>query len=617
MDQILLQVAIFLVIAAFAAPLARMCGLGSVLGYLLAGALIGPYGPLKFVTGYSPYQAENLLHFSQIGIAFFLFLIGLELRPRRLWAMREGVFLGGGMQLAVTSVLLVGVIWLLYPTVSPSMKEFGPALLIAIALALSCTAFALQTLEERGELTSGHGRLSFSILLFQDVAAIPVIAIIPVFAFGLEAAQDLGVWSALQGLGAIALIIIVGRYVLDRVFQIVAKTEVREALTASALLVVIGVTILMSAIGMSATLGAFIAGVLLANSPYRHQIKSDIEPFEMLLLGVFFIAIGMSMNARPLVNDPVTVLSAVAALVGVKAVVLYAVGRWQGLDDPSARRLAIIISQGGEFSFVIFTAAQPYGIITRTDAQMLTLIVILSMLATPLLLRLHDWLESRRKPAEPDYEAMPENEGHVVIAGFGRVGQIVARILRAKQIPFTALDKDPEQVSLVNQFGNKIYYGDASRLSILEAVETHKARAFVLAIEDIETSVRTAQLVRRYFPHVPIYARARNRRHVHLLTDLGIKEIKRETFFSSLEMTRDLLRGLGLSEGEVRYIITTFKERDEAVLAEDYAHYTDTEKTRKLAVKRSEELEKLFSLDWQKLPVKGDAALGPDVKSAS
>lgn len=612
MDQILLQAALFLSVAAFAAPLARMLGLGSVVGYLLAGALIGPYGPLAFMTGYAPYEAETLLSVAQIGVAFFLFLIGLELRPRRLWAMRKGVFVGGAMQLALSGPLLVIVIWMLLPALNGSLANFGPALLIGFALALSCTVFALQNLEERGELNAGQGRLSFSILLFQDLAAMPLIALIPIFAYGMSAADDLSLVGAVRGLAGIALIIVVGRYVIDRLFRLLAKTGVREAMTASALLIVVSITLLMNAIGMSATLGAFIAGVLLANSPYRHQLRSDIEPFETILLGVFFTAIGMSINPQILVSDPDTIFGAVAGLLLVKGIVLYAVARAQGLHDRAARRVAVLLAAGGEFTFVIFTEVQPFGILTRYDAQVLTLVAVLSMLATPFLVILDDWLAGKGLGVELNFDELPQNDGHVVIAGFGRVGQVVARILRAKRIPFTALDIDPEQVNFVTRFGNKAYYGDASRLSILEAAETSRARAFVLAIDDVEASLKTAQIVRRYFPHVPIYARARNRRHFHQLRDLGVKYIERETFLSTLEITRNLLSGIGLPPGEVRFIVDTFKERDEQILREDFQYYTDAEKLERLARKRSEELEQLFQQDWPHPLPGADPPAAPD-----
>jgi glutathione-regulated potassium-efflux system protein KefB len=499
----------------------------------------------------------------------------------------------------VTGVLLVGVIWLTRPDGGGAFNDFRQTLLIGLALALSSTAFALQTLEEREEFTTRHGRLSFSILLFQDLAAIPLLALIPVFAFGVGAAKGMGIIGAVKALGAIVVLFVSGRYLLDKLYALVASTGVREAMTASALLTVIAVSLLMETLGMTPSLGAFIAGIMLANSPYRHQLRSDIKPFETLLLGVFFTAIGMSLNFGTLMAYPQNIAAGVLGLITVKAIVLYAIGRWQGLDHRSARRLALVISQGGEFAFVIFTQAMPYGIISPANADALTLIVILSMLLTPLLLKFDDFILRLRGGDEPSFDQIPRNEGHVVIAGFGRVGQIVARILMAKRIPFTALDKDPEQVNFIEQFGNRIFYGDASRLAILEAAETHKARAFVLAIDDVDASLRTAQLVKRYFPHVPLIARARNRRHVHQLMDLGVKHIERETFLSSLEITRGLLRRLGLAEGELRFIVGAFKQRDEEVLYEDFAHYTDVERMAGLTRQRSQELEQLFAQDWR------------------
>lgn len=554
MDHILLQLAMFLAVAAFAAPAARMFGLGSVLGYVVAGALIGPYGPLAFILGYSPYQADIILHSSELGIAFFLFLIGLELRPKRLWSMRESVFLAGGAQVLITAVLLVGVIWLMSENDTTTWSSLRQTLLIGFALALSSTAFALQTMDEKGELTARHGRLAFSILLFQDIAAIPIIALIPVFLVGLQAANGMDFAGAVRVLAAMAAIIIVGRYLLNHLFKIVASTGMREAMTATALLTVVSVALLMSMIGMSAALGAFLAGVLLATSPYRHQLQSEIRPFEMLLLGVFFTAIGMSLNLNTFVSQPENVIAGVTGLFLAKGAVLYAIGRWQGLDHMSSRRLAIILAQGGEFAFVIFTAARPFGILSREDTEILTLIVIVSMLLTPLLLKLDDYFLSLRQRDEPAFDTPPENEGHVIIAGFGRVGQTVSQVLGAKRIPFTALDKDPEKVAVVNESGGRIYYGDASRLSMLEAADTHKARAFVVAVDNVETSLKTAQLVRRYFPHVPIYARARNHRHAHQLKDIGVTYIERGTLLASLELTRDLLRGLGVSSGDVRLL---------------------------------------------------------------
>ncbi|HWJ18933.1 MAG TPA: cation:proton antiporter [Geobacterales bacterium] len=593
--SILIQLVVFLAVAAFAAPVAKTLRLGSILGYLLAGAFIGPYGAGKLL-GYSPAYADTLRHIAELGVAMFLFLIGLELRLKRLWKMRDAVFGAGIVQLIGTAALLVILIWGINPS---SDLSFSQALLVGLALALSSTALVLQTLEEKHELTSRHGRLAFSVLLFQDLAAIPLIAVVPLLAASAPAGSAITFSGVAKALAVIGLIIVVGHYVLDRLYHVLASTQVREAMIAASLLTVAGVSLLMTEIGLSASLGAFLAGVLLADSSFRHKLQADIEPFEMLLLALFFTSIGMSLNFNALISQPGLIAAAVAMLVSAKILVLYLLGRWQRLSVPSARRFAIVTSQGGEFAFVVFASAEQGGVLTPGSASALGIIVTLSMVTTPLLLALDDLIRKRIRKAEPVYDKLPSQDGHVVISGFGRVGQVVARILTAKGIPFTALDADPDQVQLVSQFGNKSYFGDASQLSILEAAETGKATAFVLAIDDVEKALKTAELVKTYFPHVPIYARARNRRHVHQLMDLGVKHIERETFVSSLELTRDVLRGLGLPEGEIRFTVDTFKEHDEALLYENYAHYTDTQKVATLAMKRSDELAQVLAEDWE------------------
>lgn len=596
----LLQVAIFLAVAAFLAPLARRFKLGSVLGYLLGGVLIAQFGK-----SFTLYGSDEIMHTAELGVSLFLFLIGLELKPKRLWAFRYSVFVVGSIQVALTA----GLIMILGRYTGSSFAFWA---LVGLAVSLSSTAFALQILEEKGELQARHGRLAFSILLFQDIAAIPMLALLPVFASGVTLTAQETALAAAKALSVVAAMIIVGRYVLNKLYTLVARTGLREAMTASALLTVVGAALLMQFAGMSPALGAFIAGILLADSQYRHQIASDIQPFEMLLLGVFFIGIGMSLDVSAIVEQPEMVAIGVAALVSAKILVLYGIGRMQGLDGWASRRLAITLSQGGEFAFVLFATAAKTPILTEAEANLLSVIVTLSMVTTPLLLLLDDMLDQEEPVPQSEFDTPPKKEEHVVIAGFGRFGQIVARILRAKRIPFTALDIDAEQVNFVNQFGNKIYYGDARRLNLLEAAETAKARAFVLAIDNVEDSVATAEVVRRYFPHVPIYARARNRRHVHRLMDLGIKYIERETFLSALELTRDLLRGLGLKESQVRYIVDTFKEHDERRLYEDYKHYTDIEKIVLLAKKETEQLQELFARDMQEIEpepkAKGDGA---------
>jgi len=477
----------------------------------------------------------------------------------------------------------------------------GQALFIGLALSLSSTAFALQVLEEKGELTTRHGRLAFSVLLFQDLAAIPLIALVPLFALGgEEPSMDLG--SAGIAILTIIGVIVVGRFLLSRLYRIVAATGVREAMTASALLTVVGVALIMEAVGLSAALGSFIAGALLADSQYRHQIEADIAPFEGLLLAVFFIAVGMSIDLRVLVAQPGVLAAIVVGLVTIKAAILYALGRWWGIGNGPARRLGLVISQGGEFAFVLFSVGVFEGVIGRDLASLLTLAVTLSMAVTPLLLLIDDRVSRALEPAPPEYEVPPEGDGHVIIAGFGRFGQIVARVLRARHIPFTALDTSVAQVDFVRRFGAEIYYGDAGRLDILRAAGAPKARAFVLAIDNIDHSLRVAEMVREHYPDLPIYARARDRTHVHKLMDAGVTIIERETFLSALELTKDLLRGLGLKEAEVRRLTETFKRLDEKRLYEDYQYYTDLEKVRANALSQAKELEELFAKDVEELP---------------
>lgn len=597
----LIQAAVFLAAAAIAAPIAKKLHISSVLGYLAAGVLIGPFG-LGFV--YTVYHVESILHIAEYGVALLLFLIGLELKPKRLWTMRGSVFGLGGSQVAISAALLI-------PVIGFAGIPWDDAVLIGFALALSSTAFVLQVLEEKGELRLRHGRAAFSVLLFQDMAAIPLIAIVPLLGAAGAADESVSFIKIVGAIGAILVIVIIGRYALSTVYRLVAMTGVREAMTASALLTVVGVVLLMEFAGLSAVLGAFLAGALLADSPYRHQIESDIAPFEGLLLGLFFTAVGMMLNLQLLVEQFGLVIVCVVGLLTIKAIVLYGLGRWNGLDNRAARRLALAVSQGGEFAFVIFTTALGENVISRDLAELLTVVVTLSMLSTPLLLLADELLTRAGEPDDGPYDEIPEEQGHVVIAGFGRVGQIVARVLQARRIPFTALDGSAEQVAFVSRFGGQAYYGDATRLSILEAAQVDKAQAFVLAIGDIEKSLKTAELVRKHFPHVPIYARARNRNHVHRLMDLGVEFIRRETFLSSLDITREVLRGLGDPEQEVTRTIETFREFDRRHLYGDYAHYTDQQKLQVFARERSEELKDLFAQDEADL---SDAIVDADNK---
>jgi monovalent cation:proton antiporter-2 (CPA2) family protein len=586
----LIQVAVFLAAAAIAAPLGRSLRMGAVLGYLGAGVIIGPYvlGPL-----YALDDVSKLLHFGEFGVVMLLFVIGLELRPVRLWAMRSAIFGLGAAQLVITSLVIAAIGIAIGLTAAQ-------ALFIGLALSMSSTAFALQVLEEKNELTTRHGRLAFSVLLFQDLAAIPLIALVPLFALG-HAETTMDFKSAALAILTILGVIVVGRFLLSRLYRFVAATGVREAMTASALLTVVGVALIMEAVGLSAALGSFIAGALLADSEYRHQIEADIAPFEGLLLAVFFIAVGMSIDLSVVVAEPLQLIAIVAVLITLKASILYLLGRWWTLDSAAARRLGLVLSQGGEFAFVLFGAGALQGVIEQSTANLLILAVTFSMAATPLLLLIDDKVEEALRPEAPPYDTPAGGEGHVIIAGFGRFGQIVARILRARQIPFTALDSSVEQVDFVRRFGAQIYYGDAGRLDILRAAGADKARAFVLAIDKVDSSLRVAEMVRTRFPDLPIYARARDRTHVHKLMDLGVTIIERETFLAALELTKDLLRGLGLKEAEVRRLVETFKRLDERRLYEDYQYYTDLEKVRANAMSQAKELEELFARDVEEL----------------
>ncbi len=585
------ETAVLLAALAIAAPLARWLGIGSALGYLVAGMLLGP-ATIGWV--FSGYKAKEILDFAEFGIVLLLFVIGLELRPKRLWAMRNAVFGLGSAQVGATGIVLAAAALLLG-------FQWQTAIFVGLALALSSTAFALQVMEETGDLTARHGRLGFAVLLFQDLSAIPLIALVPLFAVagagtGIEHEVEMDLLAGVKGLGIIAVVTVGGYFLLDRFVRLVALARVKEAMTATALLTVVGFAILMQKAGVPASLGAFIAGALLAESSYRHQLEADIQPFEGLLLGLFFTAIGMTVDLGMLVDQPGHILALVAGLVAIKAGVLYALARWQGLEPGPARRLGLALSQGGEFAFVLFTVGYSAGVLTWGTTELLTIVVTLSMATTPILLKIEQ-LVSRRRKSAPVYETPPDNDGHVIIAGFGRFGQVVGRILAARHIPFTALDISAEQVEFVKPFGSQAFYGDASRPEILDAADAHAARAFVLAIDDVEASIRTAELVRTRYPNLPIYARARNRAHAHRLLDLGITQLQRATFLSAIDITKQLLKGLGVSARELERITHTFRIHDERRLTEDYQHASDMDKLRERARSDVKTLEKLFEED--------------------
>lgn len=579
------QATLFLLAAVILVPIFKRIGLGAVLGYLVAGIVIGPSG-LAMID-----DVDQVLHFAEFGVVLLLFIIGLELRPRRLWIMRKSIVGLGGLQVVVTTAVLTpfGLILGLPP---------GEAIVAAFILSLSSTAFALQLLGERKELATRHGRAAFSVLLFQDMAVIPALALIPLAGAGDIDSQSFSLWGVGEVMLIVGVMVLGGRYVLSHVFRWIAQTGIHEVFTAMALLTVAGTALLMEAAGLSMALGAFLAGVLLAESEYRHALEADIDPFKGILLGLFFIAVGMSLNVGLIHGQYHVVAAMVAGLLGVKFAVLAILGRISGLDWPHSLRLAGILPQGGEFAFVLLGAAVSAGLLAGELSDLLIVVVTLSMAATPPL-----YLLAGRalRPAhrDADFDRIPSEHNQVIIAGFGRVGQIVARILRARKIPFTALDISSEQVDFVRRFGNKIYYGDASRLDMLRAANAGDAAVFVLAIDDVETSMQTARLVRKHFPHLKIVARARNRKHAYRLMDIGGIAVWREVFHSSLKMAGGVLKELGLREHEVERAVSTFEQHDLQRLRRDHESHTDQERMMYLARESAKELEELFSRDTE------------------
>ncbi len=583
--DLLIKAAIFFAAAVIVVPVFKRLGLGSVLGYLAAGAAIGPTG-LALIS-----DVEAISHVAEFGVVLLMFIIGLEVEPQRLWGARTKVFGLGGLQVVLTGALIGGVVFL-------AGMSVATAAVIGLGLALSSTAFSLQTLAERNELSTRHGRAAFAILLFQDVATIPILSVLPLLA-GEAIQSDMPIWLAvLRVIGVMAAVIIGGQLLLRPVLRAIAGTRTPELFTATALLIVTATALIMNWVGVSMALGAFLAGVLLANSEYRHELEADIEPFKGLLLGLFFISVGMGLNLRLVVEEPITIALFVIGLLAAKFTVLYALGRAWKLDRGAAKDLGVCISQGGEFAFVIFSAAVVAGVMSASQSELLVLVVSLSMAAAPFFTIANDKLTARFAPPKAaPYDKLPNVESPVIIAGFGRFGQITGRVLTARKIPFTALDVSAEQVDFVKRFGNKVYYGDASRLDLLRAARADAAQIFLLAIDDVEASVRTAQTVRKHFPHLKIYARARNRQHAYQLMDLGIKLIQRETFLSALDMTREVLLGLGLSRAEADKTVRAFRDHDVKRLFDDHGQNTDQKKLEALAKASMKELEEMFDRD--------------------
>lgn len=585
--SLLQEALIYLVAALIAVPISKRFGFGSVLGYLVAGIIIGPsaLGLIK--------DPQHILHFAELGVVFLLFVIGLELQPSRLWVLRKMVFGLGSAQVIISATVIAGI------GIAFGL-DMTAAIVVGCILSLSSTAFVLQMLAEKKQLSTTYGRAAFSILLFQDLAVIPLIAILPLL--GISAGGSLALLDFIIIGGAIGGLIVGGRYLLRPILRVAAGTGIPEIFTATALLVVIGAALLMQYAGMSMVLGAFIAGMLLADSEYRHELEADIAPFKGLLLGLFFIAVGMTVNLGLLLQQPGTIILLVVLLMAAKAIVLLPLARVFGLcDAKGARNLAVALAQGGEFAFVLFAIVARQQIIDTTLIDQLILAVAMSMLLTPIAYLLNEkYNDGKAGRSEPQYDEMEDAQHAVIIAGFGRFGQIVGRLLAVVGHSFTALEIDSSQVDVVRRYGNKVHYGDASKLDLLRAAGTANAKIFVLAIDDIEASMRTAETVTRHFPNLKIVARARNRRHEYHLMDLGIKHIYRETLPSSLEMSRQVLNDLGIEARETAKILQTFRDKDARLIREQHAVQHDEERLIQTAKDTARELELLFRNDQMK-----------------
>ena len=586
--SILIDSLIYLSAAVVAVPLAKRLGLGSVLGYLLAGVAIGPWG-LKLVT-----DAEAILHFAEFGVVLLLFLIGLELNPKRLWSMRKPILGLGGSQVLLTLVLITaaglsfGVSW-------------QTALVAGMGLSLSSTAIALQTMTEKNLLSTAAGNSGFSILLLQDIAVIPMLALIPVLGVvtAASAGDEAGWLDAMIVLLVITAVIVVGRFLVRPLLRLIASANSREIFTAFSLLLVVGIASIMQAIDMSMALGSFMAGVLLAESEYRHQLESDIEPFKGLLLGLFFIAVGMSVDFGLLLANPWLIVGLTLALITLKAAVLLMLARVYKLPVSQHAFFAFVLSQGGEFAFVLFGAATGFAAMPQEIADLLIVVVAFSMLTTPLLLIVN---ERFIEPRFATIDLLPEDtiepqDNPVVIAGFGRFGQIVGRLLHANKIGTTIIDHNPNQIERLRTFGFNVFYGDASRLDLLHSAGLEHAKLFVLATDDREAGLRTIDLIREHFPNVRILARAWDLIHVYQLKDHGVHIIERETFDSALKLGESALVELGYERHRAHRAAQKFRAYDHQLIEELYQVHHDQSQVISISRQARDEIERLLQED--------------------
>ncbi|QEA11984.1 glutathione-regulated potassium-efflux system protein KefC [Comamonas flocculans] len=598
----------YLAAAVIAVPLTRALGLGAIVGYLAAGIAIGPWG-MALVS-----NVQDILHFAEFGVVLMLFLIGLELQPSRLWSMRRPIFGLGGAQMLSCTLLLGAAAWLWG-------LPWRTGLVAALGLALSSTAIALQILAERNLIRSEGGQHAFSILLFQDIAAIPILALLPLLGATGNALPGTGealLAEVLKTLGVVGAIILGGRLMLRPVLRWVAQSKTPEIFTATSLFLVVGIAMLMVVMDLSMALGAFLAGVLLADSEYRSELETDIEPFKGLLLGLFFIAVGMSIDFGVLLASPLKMLALVAGFLSLKAVAIYFLARATGMPEQERPVFTLLLTQGGEFAFVVFQTAMNFQALPSDIGSMLIAAVTLSMLLGPLLLVPMDralqrhYAQSNPHQGTPDAALVEPQRAPVIIAGFGRYGQIVARVMLAQGVPTTVLDHSVEMLEVAHTFGYRVFFGDATRARLLRKAGAEHARVLMVAVDTPQQSIKIVQVARKHFPHLQIVARARDISHWHALRDLGVTLVERELFESSLQSAKAVLQCMGLDEMESRHTVERFRAYNLELAERLYPHHKDRERFIAAARQGREQLVEQMARERQERlrehPANDDAA---------
>lgn len=590
---------IYLAAAIVAVPIAKRLGLGSVLGYLIAGILIGPYA--LGVVG----DQTDIMHFAEFGVVMMLFLVGLELQPSRLWKLRHSILGLGGLQVVLTAAVIFAFCYWFFS------MHWQTALAIGLMLALSSTAIVLQSLEEKGWLKQEAGQNAFSVLLFQDIAIIPILALLPLLAFAAPSSSKqisdsiIAGWPVWQqvgvSVGVIAAIIAGGKYVSAPLFRYIAQTHMREIFTIFALFLVVAISLVMHSIGLSPALGTFLAGVVLAESEFRHELEADIEPFKGLLLGLFFITVGASINFELLFNQFSTVVALVALLIVIKACILFALAVTFKISSKQKLLFTLALAQGGEFAFVLLSVTTTLSILTPEQTSLVTLVVAVSMLIAPLLLMLYEQIQKRSSSTKPEFDK-PEQIStakHVIIAGYGRFGQIMGRLLHAQGYEITVLDHSPSQIELLRRFGNTVFYGDAARQELLEAAGAHTAQMLVVAIDNPDKTIEIIKLAHKNYPQLKIVARAIDRRHAYQLLNLKVDAFNRETVDSAINLAIESLQLLGNSKEDAERAGKLFRDHDRAAVLQLAELWGDDASYGVAVRQRMEDLKQVLQQDKQ------------------